>query len=63
MKDREVILLRALKMVEALIGDDDLPDNGELSGAAVSDYVRSVISACKNSDSTEARALARLATG
>ncbi len=34
----------ALKGVVELIGDEDLPDNGELSGAAVCDMVRSAIS-------------------
>ncbi|MFC1981091.1 hypothetical protein ACFLVN_02475 [Chloroflexota bacterium] len=33
----------ALKGVVELIGDEDLPDNGELSGAAISDMVRSAI--------------------
>jgi len=28
-------MLNALKAVMELIGDDDLPDNGELSGAAI----------------------------
>lgn len=37
-------MLEALKAVVALIGDEDLPDNGELSGAAVSDMVRSATS-------------------
>jgi len=36
-------LLEALKAVVALIGDEDLPDNGELSGAAISDMARSAI--------------------
>lgn len=33
-------MLQALNGVAALIGDQDLPDNGEFSGAAVSDMVR-----------------------
>jgi hypothetical protein len=36
-------MLEALKAVVGLIGDEDLPDNGELSGAAVCDMVRSAI--------------------
>ena len=36
-------LLEALTSVVALIGDEDLPDNGELSGAAISDMARSAI--------------------
>ncbi len=38
-------LLEALKAVMALIGDEDLPDNGELSGAAISDMARGAIAA------------------
>ena len=33
-------MLEALKAMVELIGDEDLPDNGELSGAAVCDMVR-----------------------
>jgi len=33
-------MLEALKAVIGLIGDEDLPDNGDLSGAAVCDMVR-----------------------
>jgi hypothetical protein len=33
-------MLEALQAVVNLIGDEDLPDNGELSGAAVCDLVR-----------------------
>jgi len=36
-------LLEALKAVVALIGDEYLPDNGELSGAAISDMARSAV--------------------
>ncbi len=36
-------MLEALKGVVELIGDEDLPDNGELSGAAVCDMVRSAV--------------------
>ena len=45
MADHERILFRALKSVVDLIGDDDLPDNGELSGAAICDFARSVVEA------------------
>ena len=37
-------MLEALKGVVELMGDEDLPDNGEFSGGAVSDMVRSAIS-------------------
>ncbi len=36
-------MLEALKAVVNIIGDEDLPDNGEFSGSAVSDLVRSAI--------------------
>ncbi|MFC2004859.1 hypothetical protein ACFLUY_01400 [Chloroflexota bacterium] len=36
-------ILEALKAMVELIGDEDLPDNGELSGAAVCDMARSAI--------------------
>lgn len=36
-------LYEALKAITNLIGDDDLPDNGELSGAAICDLARAVI--------------------
>jgi len=36
-------MVSALKSVSELIGDEDLPDNGELSGAAICDMVRSAI--------------------
>jgi hypothetical protein len=32
-------MLEAFKGISELIGDEDLPDNGELSGAAISDKV------------------------
>ena len=38
-------LLEALKAVMALIGDEDFPDNGELSGAAITDMARSAVAA------------------
>jgi len=37
-------MLEALKAMVVLIGDDDLPDNGELSGAAICDMVRAAVS-------------------
>jgi hypothetical protein len=45
MPDHERILFRALRSLVDLIGDDDLPDNGELSGAAICDFARSVADA------------------
>jgi len=36
-------ILEALKGVVELMGDEDLPDNGEFSGEAVSDMVRNAI--------------------
>ena len=36
-------MMEALKGVVELIGDEDLPDNGEFSGAAISDMLRSSI--------------------
>ena len=36
-------MLQALKALSDLIGDEDLPDNGELSGAAVCDFVRTAV--------------------
>lgn len=36
-------MLEALKGVSELMDDEDLPDNGEFSGAAVSDMVRSAV--------------------
>lgn len=36
-------VLEALKGVVALVGDEDLEDNGELSGAAVCDMARSAV--------------------
>ncbi len=50
MPDHERILFRALKSLVDLIGDDDLPDNGELSGAATCDFARSVADAYATGD-------------
>ncbi len=36
-------MLEALKGVVELMGDEDLPDNGEFSGAAVCDMARTAI--------------------
>ena len=36
-------MMEALKGVAELMGDEDLPDNGEFSGGAVSDMVRSAV--------------------
>ena len=35
---------KALKAVTELIGGEDLPDNGELSGAAICDMARAAVS-------------------
>ncbi len=36
-------LLEAAQAVLAIVGDEDLPDNGELSGAAVIDMLRAAV--------------------
>ncbi|MFC1914569.1 hypothetical protein ACFLXF_04785 [Chloroflexota bacterium] len=36
-------MLQALQAVSNIIGEEDLPDNGEFSGAAISDMVRTAI--------------------
>ena len=42
-------MLEALKAVVELIGNEDLPDNGELSGAAVCDMARSAVAVANES--------------
>ena len=37
------IMLEALSSLVELIGEEDLPDNGELSGAAICDLARSAV--------------------
>jgi hypothetical protein len=37
------LLYVALKAMLDLIGDEDLPDNGELSGAAICDLARAAV--------------------
>jgi len=37
------IMLEALSGIVQLIGEEDLPDNGELSGAAICDLARSAV--------------------
>lgn len=37
------IMFEALSSLVELIGEEDLPDNGELSGAAICDLVRSAV--------------------
>lgn len=39
-KETAPLLYEALKAMVDLIGDEDLPDNGELSGAAICDLAR-----------------------
>ena len=36
-------MLEALKSMVELLGDEDLPDNGEVSGAAVCDMTRAAV--------------------
>jgi len=36
-------LLEAREAALAILGDEDLPDNGELSGAAVTDMMRAAV--------------------
>ena len=43
-------MLEALKGLVGLIGDEDLPDNGELSGAAICDLVRSALAFATNDE-------------
>jgi len=42
-QDRCRELLEVLEAALAIPGDDDLPDNGELSGAAVTDMMRAAV--------------------
>ena len=42
-QDRFRELLEALEAALAILGDEDLPDNGELSGAAVTDMMRAAV--------------------
>lgn len=42
-KETAALLYEALKGMVDLIGEEDLPDNGELSGAAVCDLARYVV--------------------
>lgn len=41
-------VLTALKSMVDLLGDEDMPDNGELSGAAISDMARSAVELAEN---------------
>ena len=41
-------MLAALSGLAGLIGDEDLPDNGELSGAAICDLARSALALAIN---------------
>ena len=43
-------MLEALKGLVGLIGDEDLSDNGELSGAAICDLVRSALALAINDE-------------
>jgi hypothetical protein len=42
-QERNRELLEALEAALEILGDDDLPDNGELSGAAVTDVMRAAV--------------------
>jgi hypothetical protein len=42
-QERNRELLAALEAALAILGDDDLPDNAELSGAAVTDMMRAAV--------------------
>ena len=42
-QDRLRELLEALEAALTILGDEDLPDNGELSGAAVTDLMRAAV--------------------
>ena len=42
-QERNRELLEALEAALAILGTDDLPDNGELSGAAVTDLMRAAV--------------------
>jgi hypothetical protein len=42
-QERNRELLAALESALAILGNDDLPDNGELSGAAVTDMMRAAV--------------------
>ena len=45
------MMFEALSSLVELIGDEDLPDNGELSGAAICDMARSAIAAASGNES------------
>lgn len=44
------MMLEALSGLVQLIGEEDLPDNGELSGAAICDLARSAIAVATGND-------------
>ena len=45
--------LEALKALMDLIGDNDLPDNGELNGAAICDMARAAIASATKTGKTK----------
>lgn len=47
-KETASLLYEALKGMVDLIGDEDLPDNGELSGAAICDLARYAVAKAEN---------------
>jgi hypothetical protein len=46
-QERNRELLAALEAALAILGDNDLPDNGELSGAAVTDMMRAAVASAR----------------
>ena len=44
------IMFEALSSLVQLMGDEDFPDNGELSGAAICDLARSAIAAAAGNE-------------
>lgn len=46
-------MFQALQAVADIMGEEDLPDNGELSGAAISDMVRSAVEIATESQEDE----------
>jgi general stress protein YciG len=62
-RNDERILFRALKSLLNLIGEEDLPDNGELSGAAVCDFARAIADSYERGDRKALAEMAALKEG
>ena len=45
-----LLMFEALSSLVQLIGEEDLPDNGELSGAAICDLVRSAVAVASGNE-------------